>query len=178
MTVKNSKPLIQRAVGVKHLSIEAAAAKQALTASEDRFREVVQTAPDAIVLADGEGFILSWNGAAERLFGYRSEEVLGRSLTRIMPERYRGNHQRALDRVRNTGDLRLKGTIVTMHGLHKDGQEFPIEMSLSSWISGGQRVHCGIARDITARKEAEARLVATTDRTTGPVRPDSRDGVV
>ena len=153
------KALIQRAVGVKHLSIEAAAAKQALTASEDRFREVVQTAPDAIVLADGDGFILSWNGAAERLFGYRSEEVLGQSLTRIMPERYRGNHQRALDRVRNTGDLRLKGTIVTMHGLHKDGREFPIEMSLSSWISGGQRVHCGIARDITARKEAEARLV-------------------
>ncbi len=153
------KALIQRAVGVKHLSLEAAAAKKALTASEDRFREVVQAAPDAIVLADGDGLILSWNGAAERLFGYPSEEVLGQSLTRIMPERYRGNHQRALSRVRNTGDLRLKGTIVTMHGLHKDGREFPIEMSLSSWISGGQRVHCGIARDITARKEAESRLV-------------------
>ena len=64
---------------MKHLSIEAAAAKQALTASEDRFREVVQTAPDAIVLADGDGHILSWNGAAERLFGYPVGEVLGQS---------------------------------------------------------------------------------------------------
>ena len=153
------KAIIARAVGVKHLSIEAAAAKQALTASEDRFREVVQTAPDAIILADGEGRILSWNGAAERLFGYTAQEMLGQFLTLIMPERYRLNHQRALDRVRTTGDLRLKGTIVSMHGLHKDGREFPIEMSLSSWISGGQRVHCGIARDITQRKEAEARLL-------------------
>jgi PAS domain S-box-containing protein len=102
---------------------------------------------------------LSWNSAAERLFGYAAGEVLGQSLTMIMPERYRANHQRALERVRTTGDLRLKGTIVTMHGLHKDGREFPIEMSLSSWISGGQRFHCGIARDITARKEAEARLL-------------------
>lgn len=153
------KSLILRAVGVKHLTIEAAAAKQALTASEDRFREVVQAAPDAIVLADGEGYILSWNSAAERLFGYPAQEVLRQSLTMIMPERYRVNHQRALERVRTTGDLRLKGTIVTMHGLHKDGREFPIEMSLSSWISGGQRMHCGIARDITARKTAEARLL-------------------
>lgn len=152
------KAVIRRAVGVKHLSIEAAATRQALTASEDRFREVVQTAPDAIVLADGKGLILSWNSAAERLFGYMAEEVLGRSLTIIMPERYRANHERALERVRTTGDLRLKGTIVTMHGLHKDGREFPIEMSLSSWMSGGQRMHCGIVRDITARKAAESRL--------------------
>ncbi len=153
------KALIKRAVGVKHLSLEAASARQALTASEERFREVVQTAPDAIVLADGAGQILTWNSAAERLFGYQAEEVLEQSLTRIMPERYRVNHQRALERVRTTGDLRLKGTIVTMHGLHKDGREFPIEMSLSSWMSGGTRVHCGIVRDITARKEAEARLL-------------------
>jgi len=153
------KALIKRAVGVKYLSLEAASARQALTASEERFREVVQTAPDAIVLADGEGFILSWNSAAERLFGYAAAEILGQSLTRIMPERYRADHERALARVRTTGDLRLKGTVVTMHGLHQDGREFPIEMSLSSWMSGGQRVHCGIVRDITARKEAEARLL-------------------
>jgi PAS domain S-box-containing protein len=153
------KALIARAVKVKHLSIEAATVKEALTASEARFLEVVQTAPDAIVLADGAGHILSWNSAAERLFGYSAQEVLGQSITRIMPERYRANHQNALERVRTTGEVRLKGTTLSMHGLHKDRGEFPIEMSVSSWISGGQRVHCGIARDITARKEAEARLM-------------------
>ena len=125
------KALIKRAVGVKHLSLEAASARQALTASEERFREVVQTAPDAIVLANGEG--PSCHGTARpsacsAILPLRSWAVL----TRIMPERYRADHERALARVRTTGDLRLKGTVVTMHGLHKDGREFPIEMSLSS----------------------------------------------
>ncbi len=153
------KALIRRAVGVKRLSLEAAAAKQALTVSERRFEEVLQAAPDAIILADGDGRVLSWNLAAERLFGYGTGEVLGQSLTRLMPERYREPHQRALERVRVTGDLRLRGSIVTMHGLHKCGAEFPIEMSLSSWTSEGHRFHCGIVRDITVRKQAEARLL-------------------
>lgn len=153
------KALVKRAVGAKHLSAEAAATKQALTASEQRFREVVQTAPDAIILSDGDGRILSWNGAAERLFGYAPDEVLGRHLVMLMPERYHAAHQRALERLRETGDFRLRGKIVTMHGLHKDGHEFPIEMSLSSWVSDGQRFHCGIVRDVTAWKESEARLL-------------------
>jgi PAS domain S-box-containing protein len=153
------KALVKRAVGAKHLSTEAAATREALTASEQRFREVVQTAPDAIILSDGEGQILSWNDAAERLFGYAAEEVLGRPLTTLMPERYRAAHQQALERVRRTGDFRLRGKVVVMHGLHKDGHEFPIEMSLSSWVSDGRRFHCGIVRDVTAWKEAEAKLL-------------------
>jgi PAS domain S-box-containing protein len=152
------KALVRRAVRAKDLSIAAASAKSALTASEQRFREVVQTAPDAIVLADGEGHILTWNGAAERLFGYGVDEVIGQLLTTIMPERYRAPHLRALERVRTTGEFRLKGTTVTMHGLHKNGREFPVEMSLSSWVSDGLRFHCGIVRDITDRKAAEAQL--------------------
>ena len=153
------KALVRRAVAAKHLSTEAAAAKQALTASEQRFREVVQTAPDAIILSDGEGDILSWNDAAERLFGYTAGEIVGRHLTTLMPERYRADHRQALERVRMTGDFRLGGKVVAMHGLHQDGHEIPIEMSLSSWISDGQRFHCGIVRDVTAWKEAEARLL-------------------
>jgi PAS domain S-box-containing protein len=153
------KALVRKAVRAKRLSVEAAATKQALEASEQRFREVVQTAPDAIILSDGEGHILSWNGAAERLFGYTAYEVIGHHLTTLMPERYRADHRRALERVRTTGDFRLRGKIVTMHALHKDGHEIPIEMSLSSWVSDGRRFHCGIVRDVTAWKEAEARLL-------------------
>jgi PAS domain S-box-containing protein len=153
------KALVKRAVAAKHLSTEAAAAKQALTASEQRFREVVQTAPDAIILSDAEGLILSWNSAAARLFGYAADEVVGRPLTQLMPERYRAPHQRALERLRETGEFRLRDRVVTMHGLHKDGREFPIEMSLSSWVSEGRRFHCGIARDVTAWKEAEEKLL-------------------
>lgn len=152
------KAMIRRAVGVKHLSGEAAAAKEALTASEERFREVVQTAPDAIVLADGEGRILSWNAAAESLFGYAPDDIIGRPLTTIMPERYRADYVNALNQVRAGGDFHHKKTSRSLHGLRKDGREFPIELSLSSWISGGDRFYCGILRDVGARVEAETYL--------------------
>lgn len=152
------KALVRRAVGVKHLSTEAAEAKQALSASEARFREVVQTAPDAIVLADTDGRILSWNAAAESLFGYSPGDVVGQPLTMIMPERYRSDHLRALQRLRVTGDMRLKGTLIKVHGLRRDGREFPVEMSLSSWTSDNRRFFCGILRNVTARDEADTRL--------------------
>ena len=152
------KALVSRAVGVKHLSVEAAEAKQALTASETQFREVVETAPDAIVLADGNGRILSWNAAAESLFGYFAAEVLGQPLTKIMPARYHDGHLRALQHVRATGEMKHKGTLLHVYGLRKDGTEFPIEMSLSSWTSQDQRFFCGILRDVTSRKQTETSL--------------------
>lgn len=152
------KTLVRRAVGVKHLSGEAAAAKQALSASEARFREVVETAPDAIILADETGHMLSWNAAAASRFGYATAEVVGRPLTMLMPARYRERHIQALERVRATGDMRHKGSLIKVHGLRKDGREFPVEMSLSSWTSEGQRFFCGILRDVGAREETETSL--------------------
>lgn len=152
------KALVRRAVGVKHLTGEVAAVKEALTASEERFREVVQTAPDAIVLADENGSILSWNAAAESLFGYSREDVIGLPLTMIMPDRYRTDYSKALEQVRLSGEFRHKGTSRNLHGLRKDGREFPIELSLSSWVSGGARFYCGILRDVSARVEAETYL--------------------
>lgn len=152
------KALVRRAVGVKHLSTEAAAAKQALIASEAQFREVVETAPDAIVLADGSGNIVSWNAAAAHMFGYSGEEVLGLPLTRIMPAKYHEDHLRAIERVRATGEMRHKGSLLNVHGLSKEHREFPVEMSLSSWTAAGQRFFCGILRDVTAREVAATHL--------------------
>lgn len=153
------KALVRRAVGVKHLSVEAAAAKQALVASEHRFREVVQTAPDAIILSDDAGRILSWNAAAERLFGYAAQDMLGQSIAMILPPRYQADQQRARERLRTADQERVGGPTLAMHGLHKDGHEIPIEMSLSSWESDGERFHCGIVRDVTAWKRAKAQLL-------------------
>lgn len=152
------KALVRRAIGVKQLSGEAAEAKQALTASEERFREVVETAPDAIVLADGQGHILSWNAAAVSLFGFTQEEVEGKPLTMLMPTRYHQDHLAALKRVRATGEMRHRGKLIKVHGLGKNGKEFQVEMSLSSWVSRDQRFFCGILRDVTAREAAETLL--------------------
>jgi len=116
---------------------------------------VVQSASDAIVLADRRGHILFCNRAAQGLFLYREDEMLGRPLTMLMPERYREAHQRGLDRLAAGGEARLFGRTLELHGLKKDGTEVPIELSLGTWQAGEGTCYCGILRDITERKHAE-----------------------
>jgi PAS domain S-box-containing protein len=129
--------------------------EHALGESEERFRAVVETASDAIILADCQGTIMSWNKAAQHLFNYAAEEVVGQSLTCLMPVRYREAHQKGLERVRMAGHSRLSGKPVELHGRRKDGTEFPLELSLGTWQSGGSIFFSGIIRDITERKRVE-----------------------
>jgi PAS domain S-box-containing protein len=133
-------------------------AEQALRDSEQRFRSVMQSAIDGIIAADAQGHIVTWNTGAQAIFGYREEEVLGRPLTLLMPARYRHAHQRGLQRLRATGTSQLIGKTIELEGVRKDGQEFPLELSLATWQAGAGRFYTGIVRDITARKQAEAAL--------------------
>jgi PAS domain S-box-containing protein len=151
--------LLRQAVDVRRLVNKMRHVESALYAKEEQFRQVVQTTPDGIVLADDEGKIVSWNTAAERLFGYMEGEILGQPLTTIMPTRYREGHLRGLELAKASGKTIQTGRTIELSGLRKDGREFPIEMSLSTWRSGEQIVSCGIIRDITLRKEAEAKLL-------------------
>ena len=133
--------------------------EEALRESEERFRSVVETATDAIVLADHRGNIISWNKAAEHLFCYQAKEVLGKPLTILMPARYREAHQRGMERVRSNGDSRVIGKTVELHGLKKDGAEFPLELSLGTWKTEEGTFYSGIIRDITERKQLQDRLI-------------------
>jgi PAS domain S-box-containing protein len=153
------KIVLRQAVDVRRLVNKMRRVEDALTAKEEEFRQVVQTAPDGIVLADANGRIVSWNTAAERLFGYTEGEILGQPLTIIMPDRYREDHLRGLEQVKAIGGSTQTGRTIELYGLRKDGREFPIELSLSTWRSRGRMLSCGILRDITLRKEAEAKLV-------------------
>lgn len=133
-------------------------AEEARRASELRFRSVAQSANEAIVVADGEGRIVSWNRAAAAMFGYREDEVLGRSLALLMPERYRGAHRRGVARQSEAGAAAQLGRMLELEGLRADGTEFPLEISLASWADGASIFCSGSMRDITARKQAEAEL--------------------
>jgi PAS domain S-box-containing protein len=126
-----------------------------LLESERRFRTVIQTATDAIVLADSSGNIIAWNKAAQIIFGYREEEVLGQPLTMLMPERYRGAHRKGIARLQSGGEAHVIGTTVELHGLRKDGSEFPLELSIGTWRTAEGTFYSGIIRDITERKRAE-----------------------
>jgi PAS domain S-box-containing protein len=138
-------------------------AEEALRASERKFRSVVESAADAIVVADSVGCILAWNKGAQAIFGYDEAEMVGQPLTCLMPARYRDVHQRGLERFRATGTSRVIGHTVELHGLRKDGHEFPIELALSSWRMGADTCYSGIMRDITARQQADEAIRTLND---------------
>jgi PAS domain S-box-containing protein len=138
--------------------VERRRANEALAASQERFQAVTEAAVDAIVSADSSGRLLTWNGGAERMFGWTAQEVVGRPLTVIIPERFRQLHSDGIARVRRSGVSKLAGQVVELSGLHRDGSEFPIELSIGSWNGPEGIAFSGVLRDITERKRAEAEL--------------------
>ncbi len=155
---------LRRALGVQALAVKAQQVETALSESEERFRAVVQSASDAIVVADQTGTITYWNHAATTMFGYAEQEILGQPLTKLMPARYREAHRQGLRRVLTSGEGRLLGRPVEMHGLRKTGEEFSLELSLAAWKSGARTFFSGILRDISERKAAEAALRLSEER--------------
>lgn len=125
---------------------------------DGRLRAVVQSATDGIVTGNSDGIIVDFNRGAELIFGYSVQELLGRPLTVLMPERFHDAHNRGMARYLATGEARIMGRRAEFVGRRKDGREFPLEMSLSTWKTSQGRFFTGILRDISERKEAETRL--------------------
>src|SRR5262249_43753592 len=126
-----------------------------LRASELRFRSVVQSAADAIILADETGKIVFCNSGAEILFGYTEEQIVGSQIEMLIPERYRSNQVAGFERFRVTGRSDMIGKVVELQGLRKNGAVFPAELSLASWTNGDGTMFTAIIRDITERKRTE-----------------------
>ena len=154
-TIYELKATLRRALMVKFLGELAHQWPPSLVASEDRFRAIVEAAEDAIILSDKKGNILSWNSAAQRMFGYSAEEIVGKPLTLLMPSRYREAHQQGIERAQLAGELRIAGRTIELHGLKNSGEEFPVELSLSRSVFTGEIFYCGIIRDISQRKRTE-----------------------
>src|SRR5207245_1436253 len=108
-------------------------AEEALQTSEEKFRSVVQTANDAIVTADGHGSITDFNRGAEAIFGYSAQEVIGKPLAVLMPDGFKESHQRGFKRYLETGEAHVIGKTVELAARRKDGTEFHVELSSSSW---------------------------------------------
>jgi PAS domain S-box-containing protein len=134
-------------------------AEERLRASEEKFRRLTETAFDAIVLVNEPGNIIFWNRGAELMFGYSVEEVIHKSLTMIMPEKFREAHQRGMERYIRTGEKRVIGRVVELEGRRKNGEVFPIEISITAWDSAEGKMFSGIIRDIHERKEAEEKIL-------------------
>jgi len=131
-------------------------AESSLRTSEARYRAITETTRDAILILDHEGKIAYANPATTHLFGWDTEALLGRDLHAVLaPERLRGDVQRALAHFQSNGEGSIVGRTVETTALRKDGEEFPIEVSLSSMDMDGRWNAVGIIRDISARKAVE-----------------------
>lgn len=120
------------------------------------YKSVVATTPDAIVTMDEAGRIRFANPAAELLFGYSADELLGKRLTMLMPERFRKDHQIGLDRYLKSGTRKLDWSYLRLPGLHRDGREIMLSLSFGEYQDGDQKIFTGILRDISdvIRREA------------------------
>lgn len=132
-------------------------AQDSLTDLEAKLTAVVQLTPDALIVANAEGTIVFWNNSASGMFGYTEEEALGQPLTLIIPKRYHEEHLTGFQRVCETGQSRLLGRPIEVHGIRKDRTEFPLELSLATWQTKGARFFSGFLRDLTDRKRLETR---------------------
>ncbi|MFP2768568.1 putative bifunctional diguanylate cyclase/phosphodiesterase [Oceanisphaera sp. KMM 10153] len=138
---------------------ERQSSRQALLASEQRSRQIIDSAGDAFIGMDSRGMITAWNRAAEVIFGWSLSEVLGQSVGEtIVPSQYRDAHQRGLERFLAHGRAKVLGQRLELPALHRDGREFPIEITLWSLEEHTSWSFFAFAHDISARKEAERAL--------------------
>jgi PAS domain S-box-containing protein len=148
-----------------HRSALLAREEAALRDSQARLAALVDNAMDAIVSVDGEQRIVLFNPAAEKMFRCSRDEALGQPLERFIPERFRGRHMEWIRAFAQTGvTRRLEGSRGTITGLRRDGEEFPIEASVSKVHLGGEDVFTAILRDVAERTGRIERLHESEER--------------
>ena len=126
--------------------------------SEVRLDSLLDTAVDGIILIDDEMRILVVNAACEELFGYSSSEVVGRNVSMLMPQDYAREHDGYVEHYMETGEKRIIGIGREVRGQHRDGTDFPLELSVGEALTPAGRQFVGIVRDLRPRKAVERRL--------------------
>jgi len=138
--------------------LQAAASARQAVAREAHLTSILDTVPDAMIVIDERGVVQSFSSAAERLFGYKSSEVVGQNIKMLMPSPYRENHDAYIERYLRTGERRIIGIGRVVVGERKDGSTFPMELAVGEMRSSNQRFFTGFIRDLTERQQTEARL--------------------
>lgn len=128
------------------------------------YQRIIESTPDAVVLADPEGIIRLWNGSAERLFGHRAEEAVGQSLDLIVPERNRPAHWSGYDRVMETGVTRYSTDLLNVPAFHKDGHRVSVEFTVTLLKDADGKVEgiAAVLRDVTERFQRDRERAART----------------
>ncbi len=140
-------------------------AEDALAEGEEKFRGISANALDGIVMIDKEGRISFWNRAAENIFGYAAEEVMGLDMHLLLaPSRFHDSYREAFSSFQGTGKGEAVGRIIELNALRRNGEEFPVELSVAPLTLRGRMHAVGVIRDITERKRGEAALLQSEEK--------------
>jgi two-component system sensor kinase FixL len=145
-------------IGIVHDIAEQKQIEAELRAGEEHLRLILATVPDAMIIIDDVGTIQSFSQTAERLFGWRPEEVIGANVHLLMPEPDHSRHNGYMDRYHRTGERRIIGIGRVVTGQRKDGSTFPMHLSVGELQGVGRRSFTGFVRDLTERQEHMAKL--------------------
>jgi diguanylate cyclase (GGDEF)-like protein/PAS domain S-box-containing protein len=155
----NLYEIVQRHAAQLQMEVSARrTADSALRASEARYRAMTQSAPDAIIGSDQDEQILHFNQAAEAMFGYAEEEIVGRPITQLLSDRSLPEHRERVARYRESRERSYSTRSVELYLKRKNGEEFTAELALSAVYIEGEAIFTSILRDTTARRALEERL--------------------
>lgn len=149
----------------------------ALQESEAKANAILKETVSGIITIDEEGAIESFNPAAERIFGYTAEEVMGANISILMPQPYRQEHAGYMRNYLSTGEAKIIGIGREVTGLRKNGDTFPLELAVSEVTLSNRRIFCGITRDISARRQLERELLSVSEYERRTIGQDLHDGL-
>lgn len=159
VTMKNGKPA--KLTGIIQDITEQNLAKNNLNREQLRLKSILATAAEGIILIDNQGTVLSFNIAAEKMFGIAADQVIGQNVSTLMPDPYRAEHDSYLSNYIETREAKIIGKGREVTGKHANGQLFPIGLSVSEWFDGDEQLFTGVVRDLTAQKETQSQLIQT-----------------
>lgn len=157
--VHNEQHVATHFIGILNDVTERVRQEEQIRQSESQLRGILNNAVEAIITIDETGLCQSLNPAAEQLFGYSQEEMLGQNISRLMPSPHQQAHDRYLSNYLETGEKKIIGIGREVTGLRKDGSKFPLHLSISEVVVGERRLFTGIIQDLTERKQYEHRLI-------------------
>jgi PAS domain S-box-containing protein len=163
--MKNENGDVVSLLGVTRDITERKKAEESLFNSEQKNTLIMNSAMDAIICIDTKGDVIFWNPESENIFGWKENEIMGQKLSNyIIPENFRSKHDNGMEHYMKSGEAKMFNNMVELSAVNKNGETFPIELTVIPIKQGNEEFFCAFIRDITQRKISEERILNANER--------------